>query len=125
MLIETIKSLKIDSDLCWKMCIVFCLAVIATMLPDITMAQTTTDTEDPISEAVCQIVSRLTGPVGRAIATVAVVFVGIGLFLGKMSWGLAIAVGIGIGAIFGAAQIVSIVGGDDVTACQGTDTTTP
>ena len=115
MLIETIKSLKIDSDLCWKMCIVFCLAVVVTMLPDLSALATSSD--DPISEAVCTIVSKLTGPVGRAVATVAVVFVGIGLFLGKMSWGLAIAVGIGIGAIFGAAQIVQIVGGDSDVAC--------
>lgn len=115
MLIEAIKSLKIDSELCWKMCIIFCLAAVAMMLPDISMAASS---DDPISEAVCTIVSKLTGPVGRAVATVAVVFVGIGLFLGKMSWGLAIAVGIGIGAIFGAAQIVQIVGGDSDVACQ-------
>lgn len=54
----------------------------------------------------CEIVQAITGNIGRAIATIAIVFLGIGAFFGKVTWGLAVAVGIGIFAIFGSATIV-------------------
>lgn len=116
MITETIKNIKIDKDVCWQVCIALCLTALIMMMPEMSLAQNATS-NDAISTTICKIVNQLTGPVGRGIATVAVVFVGIGLFLGKMSWGLAIAVGIGIGAIFGAAQIVSLLG-DGTTACK-------
>ena len=59
----------------------------------------------------CTIVQAITGKIGRAIATIAVVFLGIGAFFGKVTWGLAVAVSIGIFAIFGAATIVNAFGG--------------
>ena len=112
MIIEAIKNFKLDKDMCWQFCIAFCLSALVLMLPEASFAN-----NDPITNTVCKIVNQLTGLVGRGIATVAVVFVGIGLFLGKMSWGLAIAVGIGIGAIFGAAQIVSLLDEGNTGSC--------
>ncbi len=107
-----LKNFKLDNDMAWRLCIMLCLAVIATILPDLALAAANANEDSPIADTLCIVVDELSGPVGRGVATVAVVFVGIGLFLGKMSWGLAIAVGIGIGAIFGAEQIVNILGGD-------------
>lgn len=109
MLENVMTSMKFDKEMCWKMTMLFCLSAVLLMLPDLSYAQ------DPIGDTLCTITGYLTGTTGRGIATVAVVFVGIGLFLGKMSWGLAIAVGIGIGAIFGAEAIVNIVGGGTST----------
>jgi type IV secretion system protein VirB2 len=63
----------------------------------------------------CEVVRAITGNVGRAIATIAVVFLGIGAFFGKVTWGLAVAVSIGIFAIFGAANIVGRFGGGACT----------
>jgi type IV secretion system protein VirB2 len=57
-------------------------------------------------------VGQLAGPVGRAVAAVAVIFLGFSLFMGKVTWGLALALGIGIAAIFGAPEIVDMLGGD-------------
>lgn len=70
-----------------------------------------------IANTVCTIVHQLAGPVGRAIAAVAVIFLGFSLFMGKVTWGLALALGIGIAAIFGAPEIVSLLGGGS-DACQ-------
>lgn len=118
MITETLKNIKIDKDVCWQVCVALCLTALIMMMPELSYAQNNSS-NDAISGTICTIVKQLTGPVGRGIATVAVVFVGIGLFLGKMSWGLAIAVGIGIGAIFGAGTIVNLLAeGDDSQNCK-------
>jgi type IV secretion system protein VirB2 len=89
--------------------IVFLLSAFAAILPLEAMADVGTDT-DAISQVLCAIVTKLTGPMGRGISTIAIVVLGIGLFLGKLSWPVAIATAIGIGLIFGAAQIVVWLG---------------
>ena len=66
-----------------------------------------------IAESLCTIVGWFTeGGVGAAIASLAVIFLGIGAFFGKVTWGMAIMFAAGIFAIFGAGEIVeSITGG--------------
>lgn len=60
-----------------------------------------------LSDVMCRVVTLLTGKVGKAIATIAVVVLGVGLFLGKLSWGIAVATAIGIALIFGAEKFVN------------------
>ena len=57
------------------------------------------------------IVTALQGTLGKSIATIAVIVLGIGLFLGRISWPLAIATAVGIGLIFGAVSIIDWVSG--------------
>lgn len=61
---------------------------------------------DAIATVLCTIVGALQGEIGKAVATIAIVVLGIGLFLGKLSWPLAVATAIGIGMIFGASELV-------------------
>lgn len=61
---------------------------------------------DTIGDTLCKIVNRLTGRIGKGIANLAVIFLAIGLFMGKANWGQAVAIAIGIAGIFGASQIV-------------------
>lgn len=67
----------------------------------------TAGNNDAITKVLCNIVSQLSGGIGKAIATIAIIVLGIGLFLGKLSWPLAVATALGIGMIFGAAGIVN------------------
>lgn len=62
---------------------------------------------------ICLLVQAMTGNVGRTIATLAIVFLGVGAFFGKVNWGLAVMVTVGIIAIFGAGQIVVSLGGEE------------
>lgn len=48
-----------------------------------------------------------------AIATIAILFLGIGAFFGKVNWGLVLMVGIAIITIAGAYQIALLLLGDD------------
>jgi type IV secretory pathway VirB2 component (pilin) len=69
------------------------------------------DSNDAIGKTLCTVTTALTGTWGKAIATVAIVALGIGLFLGKLSWGLAMSTAIGVGLIFGAGQVATFIGG--------------
>ena len=71
-----------------------------------------------IDKTMCTVVNMLTGTIGKAIAIFAIIFIGVSLFMGKVSWGLAISTAIGIGAIFGAAGIVGTLSGKDSLDCS-------
>jgi type IV secretory pathway VirB2 component (pilin) len=64
-----------------------------------------------IGSLLCTVADWFTGPVGSGIATLAILVIGIGALMGKVSWGMAIIVGIGVAVIFGADQIVRELGG--------------
>jgi len=64
-----------------------------------------------IEVTLCKVLELLTGTIGKAIAAFAIIFIGVSLFMGKVSWGLAISTALGIGAIFGAAGIVEAISG--------------
>jgi type IV secretion system protein VirB2 len=64
-----------------------------------------------ISGVLCAAVGWLTGNTGAGIATLAIIIIGIGALLGKVSWGMAIIVGIGVAVVFGAPTLVQSLGG--------------
>ncbi len=64
-----------------------------------------------IGDVLCNVVHWFTGRVGQGIATLAILVIGIGALMGKVSWGMAIIVGLGVGVIFGAPSIVEALGG--------------
>jgi type IV secretion system protein VirB2 len=78
--------------------------VAAALVPDMALA-------DPITTALCVVVTTITGGIGGAIATLAVIIIGIGALMGKVSWGMAIIVVLGIAIVFGAAELVGLLGG--------------
>lgn len=87
----------------------FALAAFAMTLPLEGIAAAASTTASIFEGVVCNIVRELQGPIARAIAAFGIIFLGFSLFLGKISWGVALAIGIGIGAILGAGQIVSVM----------------
>jgi type IV secretory pathway VirB2 component (pilin) len=66
---------------------------------------------DPIGKQLCNIVTVLSGSTAKAVAMCALMSVGIGLFMGKVNWGVALTTAVGVIVIFGAGQIVSFLGG--------------
>jgi type IV secretory pathway VirB2 component (pilin) len=64
--------------------------------------------------------SVMTGGVGRAIATIGVLMVGVGATLGRMQWTTAITVAIGIAGMFSAASLVLSFSGGLQSGCFGT-----
>jgi type IV secretory pathway VirB2 component (pilin) len=66
----------------------------------------------------CNTLDLVTGGTGKTLAAFAVVALGIGFFLGKVSWGLMLAVALGIAALFGAPTIVNALGGGNAWGCE-------
>lgn len=109
-----------DFDVIKKAGLLFGLVAFVTIvLPNVAFADAATN---GITNVLCNVVNQLQGGLGKAIATIAIIVLGIGLFLGKLSWPLALVTAIGIGMIFGAANIVDWVGQG---AGDGTGTTCP
>lgn len=84
------------------------LTAVIIMMPDLAFA---TDVDTPMGNVLCVVVQWFTGNTGKGLATIAVTVIGIGALLGKVSWGMAIIVGIGIAIVFGAAGIVNSLSG--------------
>lgn len=73
-----------------------------------------------ITEILCRASNFISGNTGRAIAVLVVISLAIALFLGKVSWGMAIAVAVGMGILFGAPGLVGAISGssDFTTTCK-------
>jgi type IV secretion system protein VirB2 len=118
---DTIKSAQSAIDMCWHLFLLFAVVIGASMLPEAVFAQSGGSQNNVIEQVFCNLVIILTGTTGKAVATVAIIAVGVGALLGKISWGMALIVGIGVALIFGAASIVNALGGS-TSQCSSTTT---
>lgn len=100
--------------LAWQVCLVFVVSAAVIMLPDLAFAGTDT----PMGKVLCTVVNWFTGNTGKGLATIAVTIIGIGALLGKVSWGMAIIVGIGVAIVFGAAGLVDAMNAGANPTCS-------
>jgi len=101
---KTINQKK-ELALAWQFCLAFLVAAALVVLPDLTFAADT-----PVGNIFCTVTGWFLGNTGKGLATIAVTIIGIGALLGKVSWGMALIVGLGIAVVFGAAGIVEAFG---------------
>lgn len=105
----------------WGVTLCFMLVVMSVLIPDAAMAIDTAGDSTgtgALTGTICKIVSALQGPVARGVAACGIIFLGFSLFMGKISWGTALSLGIGLGAIFGANKIVGLMNSiDGANAC--------
>jgi type IV secretion system protein VirB2 len=100
------------SDGAWSTTICFMLMVVVILLPDMAAAgaETAATAEaNQLSRMVCRVINLLQGNIARGVAAFGIIFLGFSLFLGKISWGTAIALALGLGAIFGAQSLVNLM----------------
>lgn len=91
-------------------CLALMAMALATMTPDLASAAAE---PTALTNVLCGVVGWFQGPVGAGIATLAIIIIGVGALLGKVSWGMAIIVGIGVAIVFGAGSIVEALGGEN------------
>lgn len=113
------KSAQSTIDMCWQLLSLVAVCACVSLFSEAALAQPASDS-NAIEQVFCNVVLILTGTTGKAIATVAVIAVGVGALLGKISWGMALIVALGVALIFGAASIVSSLGGSGGTCTSGT-----
>lgn len=89
--------------------IVFCIvALFAVSSPSYALLS---GFEIEVGWALCKVVFALQGTIGKALASLAVIILGVSAFFGKISWGFAVTVAAGILILFGAMEIVSMFSG--------------
>lgn len=102
----------------YNWCFALAGALLVLSLPEVAAA-TPSNNGGALSLVLCNVVGWFTGPVGAAIATLAIIVIGVGALLGKVSWGMAIIVALGVAIIFGAPSIVSALGGNATCTTGG------
>jgi type IV secretory pathway VirB2 component (pilin) len=107
------KTQTQDPSLMWQISLltVFCAAIL--VMPSMTYAAD----GSPIGQVLCNVVGWFLGTTGKGLATLAIIIIGVGALMGKVSWGMAIIVGIGVATIFGAATLVNNLGTDNGGGC--------
>lgn len=112
-------TFKLSKDHYWQVSLLFGLLAAVMLLPTYSFASYVDYTTDNgISQTLCYIVTMLTGPVGKATAMIALVVLGIGIFLGKLQWQLALGVAVGITFIFAAGKIINWLSGTGTESCS-------
>lgn len=97
-------------DVIWRGLLAISAVMVFTMLPLEAIAGDRGQ-GTALDNVLCNIVSFFTGAVGKGIATLAIIIIGIGALLGKISWGVAMIVAIGVGLVFGAGTMIDAIGG--------------
>lgn len=115
------KTQTKDLSVAWQLSLMAMLSAVAVMVPDLALATDNT----PMGYVLCTVVKWFTGNTGKGLATIAITVIGIGALLGKVSWGMAIIVGIGVAIVFGAAGIVDSMGAGVTDAASGGCATAP
>lgn len=73
----------------------------------------------PMGKVICIISGMIYGPMGRGLAIIAVIILGISAMLGKASWGQAFTIAIGISVIFSSPWLVKLLTGNSQLICDG------
>jgi type IV secretion system protein VirB2 len=109
-------------DTVWTAMICFLGAYVVMMLPEMALAfggGGSAGDPEALEEVLCNVVGWFQGTTGKAIATLAIIVVGLGALMGKVSWGMAIIVGIGVAVVFGADTIVDALSSENDKSCPG------
>lgn len=110
-------QINLDRNFVWRLFFAIIAMFLVINSVDIAMAAEATTTSansnDAVGQALCRIMTALSGGVARAIAAAAIFVVGVSLFLGKVSWVIALPTTIGIVLVFGAGKIVAFISGNN------------
>lgn len=111
-------QIELNRDLVWRFFMVLFAISIIVVSCDAAFASN----NDVVGDTLCRLVSNLSGGIARGIATIAIFAVGVGLFLGKLNWGIAAATAAGVGIIFSAPKLVAFLSGSDANSNCPTST---
>ena len=84
----------------WRLFFLFLAPILYFLFPDTAQA-------GDISDVLCTVSNTLSGPAGKAIATVAVAAMGIGALLNKVSWNMVFVTCFGLALIIGSSQLAN------------------
>jgi type IV secretory pathway VirB2 component (pilin) len=105
--------IELNADLAWRLFLLFAAVAVIMASSEAALAAVPNAADnDVVGQTLCRLVANLSGGIARGIATIAIFSVGVGLFLGKLNWGIAAATAAGVGIIFSAPKLVAFLSGD-------------
>lgn len=121
-------QIELNADLMWRLVLLFAAICVIITSADAAIAAAAATApsaadNDVVGQTLCRLVANLSGGIARGIATIAIFSVGVGLFLGKLNWGIAAATAAGVGIIFSAPKLVAFLSGDAANATCDTGAT--
>ena len=115
-------QIELNADLIWRLVLLFAAICVILTSAEAAFAADPAPAaadNDVVGQTLCRLVANLSGGIARGIATIAIFSVGVGLFLGKLNWGIAAATAAGVGIIFSAPKLVAFLSGDaDNATCN-------
>ena len=115
-------QIELNADLIWRLVLLFAAICVILTSAEAAFAADPAPVaadNDVVGQTLCRLVANLSGGIARGIATIAIFSVGVGLFLGKLNWGIATATAAGVGIIFSAPKLVAFLSGDaDNATCN-------
>ena len=111
-------QIELNTELAWRLVLLFSAICVILTSADAAFAAAAPAAadNDVVGQTLCRLVANLSGGIARGIATIAIFSVGVGLFLGKLNWGIAAATAAGVGIIFAAPKLVAFLSGDSANA---------
>ncbi|MCF8494420.1 MAG: TrbC/VirB2 family protein [Rickettsiaceae bacterium] len=111
-------QIELNTELAWRLVLLFSAICVILTSADAAFAAAAPAAadNDVVGQTLCRLVANLSGGIARGIATIAIFSVGVGLFLGKLNWGIAAATAAGVGIIFAAPKLVAFLSGDAANA---------
>ena len=91
--------------------IIFLNIVLFTLLFIALPSFAASEAENNITAGLCRLVNLMKGNVAKVIATMAIFFVAISMFFGKINWGTALVTALAIVILFSAPAIVNFISG--------------
>lgn len=64
----------------------------------------------PMADVLCYVLGMFQGNLGKGLATIGMCVLGVGAILGKVSWGMALTVGVGISVMVSSTELVATLG---------------
>lgn len=118
-------EIELNNDFAWRLFLLLASILVIIISSDAAFADATAPAivadpnNDVVGATLCRLVVNLSGGIARGIATIAIFSVGVGLFLGKLNWGVAAATAAGVGIIFSAPKLVAFLSGvTDASNCM-------
>ncbi len=104
------NKLETNLSLLWKGTTIALIAAVFVLIPEMAYAIADFDTK------LCDVQNAILGTPAKVIATLAIIFLGIGAFFGKLNWGTALLFAAGIIAVFASVKVVEFLDSSGVAS---------
>ncbi len=114
-----LTNCQLNRDFYWRLLTLMCVTCMVFIVAESAFATAVAASNDIVGQAMCRVTTTLSGGIAKSIATIAIFVVGIGLFMGKFNWSVALMTAAGVAVIFGAKSFINLItGGSNGAVCS-------